>query len=53
MAILGMKELRVDMIVVGVCLIDFVIKRFDIQEIKVSNYALKEGILSQLLKKNE
>jgi exopolyphosphatase / guanosine-5'-triphosphate,3'-diphosphate pyrophosphatase len=51
MAILGMKELRVDMIVVGVCLIDFVLKRFDIQQIKVSNYALKEGVLSQLLKK--
>ncbi len=45
MAIAGMKELRVDMIVVGVCLIDFVLKRFDIQQIKVSNYALKEGVL--------
>ncbi|MEY4538887.1 MAG: hypothetical protein RLZZ306_644 [Bacteroidota bacterium] len=48
MALAGMKELRVDMIVVGVCLIDFVLKRFDIQQIKVSNYALKEGILSRL-----
>ncbi len=45
----GMKELRVDMIVVGVCLIDFVLKRFEIQAIKVSNYALKEGVLSRLL----
>jgi exopolyphosphatase / guanosine-5'-triphosphate,3'-diphosphate pyrophosphatase len=52
MALLGMKELRVDMIVVGVCLIDFVLKRFDIQQIKVSNYALKEGVLSRILKKN-
>jgi exopolyphosphatase / guanosine-5'-triphosphate,3'-diphosphate pyrophosphatase len=52
MAILGMKELRVDMIVVGVCLIDFVLKRFDIQKIKVSNYALKEGVLSELLGRN-
>ncbi len=49
MALPGMKELRVDMIVVGVCLIDFVLKRFDIQQIKVSNYALKEGVLSRLL----
>jgi exopolyphosphatase / guanosine-5'-triphosphate,3'-diphosphate pyrophosphatase len=49
MALAGMKELRVDMIVVGVCLIDFVLKRFDIQQIKVSNYALKEGVLSKLL----
>jgi exopolyphosphatase / guanosine-5'-triphosphate,3'-diphosphate pyrophosphatase len=53
MAIVGMKELRVDMIVVGVCLIDFVLKRFDIQQIKVSNYALKEGVLSKLLRRNE
>ncbi|WP_026997521.1 Ppx/GppA phosphatase family protein [Flectobacillus major] len=49
MAIPGMIELRVDMIVVGVCLIDFVLKRYDIQQIKVSTYALKEGILSRLL----
>ena len=52
MALAGMIELRVDMIVVGVCLIDFVLKRFGIQEIKVSNYALKEGILSKILKEN-
>ena len=49
MALAGMKELRVDMIVVGVCLIDFVLKRFDIHQIKVSNYALKEGVLSRVL----
>lgn len=49
MLIAGMKKLRVDMIVVGVCVIDFVLKRFNIQRIKVSNYALKEGILSRLL----
>jgi len=52
MALAGMIELRVDMIVVGVCLIDFVLKRFDIKQIKVSNYALKEGILSKILKEN-
>jgi len=52
MAITGMKELRVDMIVVGVCLIDFILKRFNIQQIKVSNYALKEGVLSNILLKN-
>jgi exopolyphosphatase / guanosine-5'-triphosphate,3'-diphosphate pyrophosphatase len=53
MALAGMKELRVDMIVVGVCLIDFVLKRFDIQQIKVSNYALKEGVLFRELIKGE
>ena len=52
MALAGMIELRVDMIVVGVCLIDFVLKRFGIQQIKVSSYALKEGILSKILKEN-
>ena len=44
-----MIELRVDMIVVGVCLIDFILKQFDIQQIMVSNYALKEGVLSKVL----
>jgi exopolyphosphatase / guanosine-5'-triphosphate,3'-diphosphate pyrophosphatase len=53
MALAGMKELRVDMIVVGVCLIDFVLKRFDIQQIKVSNYALKEGVLFLEMVKGE
>jgi exopolyphosphatase / guanosine-5'-triphosphate,3'-diphosphate pyrophosphatase len=53
MALAGMKELRVDMIVVGVCLIDFVLKRFDIQQIKVSNYALKEGVLFREMVKGE
>jgi len=51
MVIQGMKELRVDMIVVGVCLIDFILKRFGIQQIKVSTYALKEGVLSKMLTK--
>jgi exopolyphosphatase/guanosine-5'-triphosphate,3'-diphosphate pyrophosphatase len=49
MNIAGMIELRVDMIVVGVCLIDFILKRYEINQIKVSNYALKEGVLSRLL----
>jgi exopolyphosphatase / guanosine-5'-triphosphate,3'-diphosphate pyrophosphatase len=49
MALPGMIELRVDMIVVGVCLIDFVLKRFQIQDIKVTLYALKEGVLSRML----
>lgn len=39
----GMIPLRVDMIVVAVCLIKFVLQTYNIQEIKISNYALKEG----------
>lgn len=42
----GMIELRVDMIVVAVCLIDYVLAAFNIQLITVSTYALKEGVLS-------
>jgi exopolyphosphatase/guanosine-5'-triphosphate,3'-diphosphate pyrophosphatase len=43
MQISGMIPLRVDMIVVAVCLIKFVLQTYKIQEIKISNYALKEG----------
>jgi exopolyphosphatase / guanosine-5'-triphosphate,3'-diphosphate pyrophosphatase len=39
----GMIPLRVDMIVVAVCLIKFVLQTYIIPEIKISNYALKEG----------
>ena len=48
MQISGMIELRVDMIVVAVCLIDYVIKTYGITQIKTSTYALKEGVLSSL-----
>jgi exopolyphosphatase/guanosine-5'-triphosphate,3'-diphosphate pyrophosphatase len=47
MAIPGMIELRVDMIVVAVCLIRHLIQNFDIQTIKISKYAMKEGILKE------
>jgi exopolyphosphatase/guanosine-5'-triphosphate,3'-diphosphate pyrophosphatase len=49
MQIPGMIELRVDMIVVAMCLIRFVIQTLDIQEIIVSSYALKEGIMAKIL----
>jgi exopolyphosphatase/guanosine-5'-triphosphate,3'-diphosphate pyrophosphatase len=49
MAISGMIELRVDMIVVAMCLIRFVIQTLDIQQIKISSYALKEGVMAKLL----
>jgi exopolyphosphatase/guanosine-5'-triphosphate,3'-diphosphate pyrophosphatase len=45
MQIGGMIPLRVDMIVVAVCLIKFVLQTYNIQEIKISNYALKEGAI--------
>lgn len=48
MAIPGMISLRVEMIVVAVILIKHIIENFGIKEIKISNYALKEGALKQL-----
>jgi exopolyphosphatase / guanosine-5'-triphosphate,3'-diphosphate pyrophosphatase len=49
LALPGMIPLRVDMIVVGVCLIQYVLEKYQISAIKVSSYALKEGVLSRLL----
>jgi exopolyphosphatase / guanosine-5'-triphosphate,3'-diphosphate pyrophosphatase len=44
----GMIELRVDMIVVACCLIQFLIKNHSFKNICVSSYSLKEGALSTL-----
>lgn len=41
----GMIELRADMIVVAICLIDYVLKTYDIPEIRTSTYSLKEGVV--------
>jgi exopolyphosphatase/guanosine-5'-triphosphate,3'-diphosphate pyrophosphatase len=49
MKIAGMKELRVDMIVVAMVLIKFLLQTFGIQKIKISNYALKEGAMKRVL----
>ncbi|QRR02709.1 Ppx/GppA phosphatase family protein [Dyadobacter sandarakinus] len=48
MQIPGMITLRADMIVVAVCLVDYVLKTHRISEIQVSSYALKEGVLAEL-----
>lgn len=45
----GMAELRVDMIVVACCLIDYIIKAYEINHIRVSAYALKDGVLQMTL----
>jgi exopolyphosphatase/guanosine-5'-triphosphate,3'-diphosphate pyrophosphatase len=49
MAIPGMIELRVDMIVVAMCLIKYIIHTFEIKHVRVSSYALKEGILAKIV----
>lgn len=50
MAIAGMIELRVDMIVPGVVLVAHVLKSLNIKQIRCSTYALKEGIMAWVLK---
>lgn len=51
LAIPGMIAMRVDMIVVASALIDFLLKRHVFSNIRVSTYALKEGVLSQVMAK--
>ncbi|MBI3220511.1 MAG: exopolyphosphatase [Bacteroidetes bacterium] len=48
MKIPGMIELRVDMIVVGCCLIQCLLSRYSFARPTVSSYSLKEGVLSTL-----
>ena len=50
MKIPGMIEMRVDMIVVACCLIDFLLLTYtDFKRIRVSSLSLKEGVLASLL----
>ncbi|WP_347159608.1 phosphatase [Pontibacter chitinilyticus] len=49
LAIAGMLEMRVDMIVLASIAVDFVLQQYQLQEIRVSSYALKEGVLQQML----
>ncbi|HWA35394.1 MAG TPA: hypothetical protein VG737_14740 [Cyclobacteriaceae bacterium] len=46
MKIPGMIEMRVDMIVVASCLVNYLIQEFNFNSIKVSSYSLKEGVLA-------
>jgi len=49
LAIPGMIEMRVDMIVVASVLISYVLKRCNIHHFRGSAYALKEGVLLNIL----
>lgn len=49
----GMIELRVDMIVVASCLINHVLSRYSIKNLRVSTYALKEGLLYSIIEKHQ
>ena len=49
LAMPGMIEMRVDMIVVACVLIQFILTRLSLENIRISAYALKEGILFNVL----
>ena len=49
LALPGMTPLRADMIVVACVLIDFVLKAYGFTDLRASAYALKEGLLSEML----
>lgn len=44
----GMTAYRVDMIVVGVGLIAFLVKHYGLEHIRVSNFAMKEGMAARI-----
>lgn len=46
----GMVSMRVDMIVVASSLIEFILKKYKLSKLRISAYALKEGLLSQSLR---
>ncbi|HSZ26507.1 MAG TPA: hypothetical protein VK766_12335, partial [Cytophagaceae bacterium] len=50
MKIPGMIELRVDMIVVSTILVRFILEQYNIKKIRVSTYALKEGVMTRIIK---
>jgi exopolyphosphatase/guanosine-5'-triphosphate,3'-diphosphate pyrophosphatase len=50
LALPGMTPLRADMIVVACVLIDFVLKTYGFTHIRASAFALKEGLLSEMLR---
>jgi exopolyphosphatase / guanosine-5'-triphosphate,3'-diphosphate pyrophosphatase len=50
LAIPGMLAMRVDMIVVAVTAIDWTLEKYNLEKIRVSAYALKEGMLAELLR---
>ena len=53
MAIPGMIEMRVEMIVVASVLINFLINKLALNSLRVSAYALKEGVMLHHIKANK
>ncbi len=49
MLIPGMIEMRVEMIVVACLLIKFILEKLEIQELRISGFSLKEGVLYSII----
>jgi len=47
--ITGLIDMRVDMIVISVLLIDFILQELNLTKMRVSTFSLKEGVISQKL----
>jgi len=47
----GLIKMRVDMIVMAVLLTKFILDEYEISKMRLSTYALKEGVLSQFINK--
>lgn len=45
----GLIDMRVDMIVISVLLIDFILKELNLNKMRVSTFSLKEGVINQKL----
>lgn len=45
----GLVEMRVDMIVISSILVNFILSSFDIVNMRLSTYSLKEGVLAELV----
>lgn len=50
LAIPGMIEMRVDMIVVACCLIRYLLQHHNFNRVRVSTYSLKEGVLAYMVR---
>ncbi|MHA6246632.1 Ppx/GppA phosphatase family protein [Pontibacter sp. CAU 1760] len=53
LAMPGMLAMRVDMIVLASIVVDFVLEEYALKEIRVSAYALKEGVLQKVLEEEK
>lgn len=49
----GMEPLRAEMIVLGACLVNYVVRELKIDRMMVSSFALKEGILNRYIREKK